>query len=88
MHQIEDNGIAADQLGAVAWRKSRASNPSGECIEVAALDTGAVAVRNSRFPEGPALVFSVAEMTSFLADIKGGAYDDLLGPDDVADRTS
>ena len=29
-------------------------------------------------------MFSVAEMTAFLADIKRGEYDDLLGADDVA----
>ena len=53
MQEFEDNGIPADQLGAVEWRKSRASNPSGDCIEVAALDSGAIAVRNSRDPHGP-----------------------------------
>ena len=61
MHQIEGNGIPADRLGAVAWRKSLASNPSGDCIEVAALDSGAVAVRNSRDPHGPALVYTRAQ---------------------------
>ncbi len=44
------NGMSAADLGAVEWRKSRASNPSGNCVEVAALADGAVAVRNSRAP--------------------------------------
>ncbi len=77
MHQIEDNGIAADRLGAVAWRKSRASNPSGDCIEVAALDSGAVAVRNSRDPHGPALVYTRAEIDAFIKGAKDGEFDDL-----------
>jgi hypothetical protein len=76
MH-IEDNGIAADLLGPVAWRKSRASNPSGDCIEVAALDSGAVAVRNSRDPHGPALVYTRAEIAAFLQGAKDGEFDDL-----------
>jgi hypothetical protein len=77
MHQIEDNGIAAGQLGVVAWRKSSASNPSGDCIEVAALDSGAVAVRNSRDPHGPALVYTRAEIAAFVKGAKDGEFDDL-----------
>ncbi|MHA6626146.1 DUF397 domain-containing protein [Pseudonocardia sichuanensis] len=79
MQHIEDNGIAADELGAVTWRKSRASNPSGDCIEVAALASGAVAVRNSRDPHGPALVYTRAEIAAFLRGAKDGEFDDLAG---------
>jgi hypothetical protein len=79
MQHIEDNGIAADELGAVRWRKSRASNPSGDCIEVAALASGAVAMRNSRDPHGPALVYTRAEIAAFLRGAKDGEFDDLAG---------
>jgi hypothetical protein len=78
MREIEDNGILADQLGAVEWRKSRASNPSGDCIEVAALDSGAIAVRNSRDPHGPALVYTRAEIDAFIKGAKDGEFDDLI----------
>jgi Domain of unknown function (DUF397) len=76
---VEDNGIPADQLGSVAWRKSRASNPSGDCIEVAALPSGAIAMRNSRDPHGPALVYTRAEIAAFLQGAKNGEFDDLAG---------
>ena len=39
---------------APTWRKSTVSNPSGNCVELAVLADGGVAVRNSRFPDGPA----------------------------------
>lgn len=70
------NGIPADQL-AVNWRKSRSSNPSGSCVEMAGLSDGGVAVRNSRDPFGPALVYTRAEMAAFLIGAKNGEFDDL-----------
>jgi hypothetical protein len=71
------NGVSAAELGGVQWRKSRESNPSGNCVEVAELPDGAVAVRNSRYPQGPALVYTRAEVAAFLAGVRNGEFDDL-----------
>jgi hypothetical protein len=71
------NGMPAQELDAVQWRKSTASNPSGNCVEVAVLPDGGVAVRNSRYPAGPALVYTSAEMAAFVAGVKNGEFDDL-----------
>jgi hypothetical protein len=70
------NGTPADRIAAT-WRKSSASNPSGSCVEVAALTGGEIAVRNSRFPDGPALIYLQAEMAAFVAGAKNGEFDDL-----------
>lgn len=69
---------SADSLGPLAWRKSRASNPNGDCVELAGLDGGEVAVRNSRDPRGPALIFTRAEITAFLRGAKDEEFDDLI----------
>jgi hypothetical protein len=71
------NGVTASELGSVHWRKSSASNPSGNCIEVAALPHGDVAMRNSRHPAGAALVYTRAEIAAFLAGVRNGEFDDL-----------
>jgi hypothetical protein len=72
-----ENGAPADQLGVARWRKSGASNPSGNCVEVAALAGGDIAVRNSRHPSGPALVYTRAEIAAFIAGIRNGEFVDL-----------
>ncbi len=72
-----DNGIPADHLPGARWRKSRVSNPSGSCVEIAELPGGAVAVRNSRHPSGPALIYTRAEVAAFLIGVKSGEFDDL-----------
>jgi hypothetical protein len=71
------NGMLAGELGPVEWRKSSASNPSGNCVEVTALADGGVAMRNSRDPDGPALVYTRSEMAAFLAGVRNGEFDDL-----------
>ncbi|GII90067.1 DUF397 domain-containing protein [Sinosporangium siamense] len=72
------NGMPASDLTNVAWRKSRRSNSQGNCVEVAELADGSVAVRNSRFPDGPALIYTRAEMRALVLGVKDGDFDGLL----------
>ena len=71
------NGMPATELTDVTWQKSRHSNPNGACVEVAHLPGGSIAVRNSRFPSGPALIYTPAEIAAFLAGAKDGEFDHL-----------
>ncbi len=72
------NGISAAQLPDAAWRKSRYSGAMGNCVELAHLGGGEIAMRNSRDPRGPALVYTRAEIEAFLAGAKDGEFDDML----------
>lgn len=69
------NGVAADSISGVAWRKASASDSYEACVEVARLVDGEVALRNSRFPTGPALVFTQPEMVAFLDGARKGEFD-------------
>jgi hypothetical protein len=61
-------------LDAVPWRTSTRSGPDGNCVEVAKLDD-AVAVRDSKRPTGPALMFTPAEWEAFISGVKEGEFD-------------
>jgi hypothetical protein len=75
---LVNSGMPAGQLPSARWRKSSASNPSGSCVEIAQLPGGAVAIRNSRDADGPALIYPRAEMAAFLRAIKNGEFDGLM----------
>jgi hypothetical protein len=77
MHQTS-NGVPAGQLPAVTWRKSRRSNPSGNCVEMAQLPGGEIAVRNSRDPHGPTLIYTSGEIAVFILGVRDGDFDNLI----------
>jgi hypothetical protein len=73
------NGISADEITGVTWRKSQRSNSQGNCVEIAELVDGSVAMRNSRHPHGPALVYTRAEIEAMILGAKDGDFDYLIG---------
>jgi len=72
------NGVPATQLEGAAWVKSRRSGSQGNCVEIAELPGDAVAVRNSRHPDGPALVYTRAEIEALILGAKDGDFDHLV----------
>jgi hypothetical protein len=72
------SGVSVAGVPEASWRKSRHSGAIGNCVELARLHGGEIAVRHSRHPEGPALVYSRAEMAAFIAGAKDGEFDDFL----------
>jgi hypothetical protein len=68
------NGVSATSLTAAVWRKSSRSGAIGNCVELAPLPGAEMAVRNSRDPRGPALIYSGVDMGGFLAGVKAGEF--------------
>lgn len=73
------SGMPASDLPPLKWQKSGRSNPTGNCVEMAELPGGGgIAMRNSRDPDGPALIYTVDEIAAFLAGARDGDFDNLV----------
>jgi hypothetical protein len=65
-----------DDLSGLTWRKSsRSGGQGGNCVEVATLADGGTAVRDSKDPDGPKLLFTASEWDAFLGGAKDGEFD-------------
>jgi len=66
--------VSRNDLSGAVWCKSSRSNAQANCVEVAFLDRGTVAVRDSKDPAGAALVFSTGEWVAFTSGVQDGAF--------------
>lgn len=57
------------------WFKSSRSPTQDNCVEAAHLPEGAVGVRDSKNPAGPALVFDGTSWDAFISGVRAGAFD-------------
>ncbi|MFF9346627.1 DUF397 domain-containing protein [Streptomyces sp. NPDC014734] len=72
------NGVSANLITGVTWVKSSLSDGiGGNCVEIARLAEGHVALRNSRDTCGPALVYNSGEWEAFLQGAKDGEFDSM-----------
>ena len=82
------NGMSATDLSGAMWRKSSISNSQGACVELAEVGLDELAVRNSRNPEGPALIYTRAEIAALIEGVKMGALASRAQQADVAERVA
>jgi Domain of unknown function (DUF397) len=68
--------MTLNHLHDLTWRKSSYSNGQANCVEIANAWPD-VAVRDSKDPDGPALVYTRAAMAAFVAGVKSGEFSDL-----------
>jgi len=68
---VRGSAPRGSDLQGAGWRKSSRSGPTGgNCVETASLPGGAVAVRDSRYPGGPALIFTAERWDAFVSGLK------------------
>jgi hypothetical protein len=67
--------VNASDLGDVTWLRSTRSGANGNCVEAARLADGRYALRDSKTPYGPVLLFSHAEWGVFVERAKDGDFD-------------
>jgi hypothetical protein len=65
------NGMPATDV-AGRWIKSGRSGAQGNCVELAFVDVSRVVVRDSKEPDGSALVFEAAQFEAFVRWVKHG----------------
>ncbi len=62
-------------LTTAKWCKSSYSNANGgQCVEVARNLPGVVAVRDSKDPDGPKLIFGLDQWLAFTGGVKAGEF--------------
>jgi uncharacterized protein DUF397 len=73
------NGMPAGELGELDWRLAVGRGGSaGSGVELAKLPDGQIAVRNSADPDGPALIYTRAEIEALIGGAQDGDFDALL----------
>lgn len=66
--------IESASAAGLDWVKSSFSGTNSNCVEVAALPDDARALRDSKNPDGPALVFTSAEFRAFMTAVIAGEF--------------
>ncbi|GIF11565.1 DUF397 domain-containing protein [Actinoplanes teichomyceticus] len=72
--EIEVKGLRVDLSDAQWFKSTRSGADSDNCVEVAFVGE-AIAVRDSKSPSGPALIFTAAEWDAFVGGAKDGEFD-------------
>jgi len=75
--KMEKITLNAEELIGLSWIKANFSNHNGACVELAATPDK-VAIRDSKDPGGPILVYTPIEFRAFLDGARNGEFDSLL----------
>ncbi|MEU3879787.1 DUF397 domain-containing protein [Streptomyces californicus] len=71
------NGMAAGRLLGARWVKATASDGRDDCVELAQIGES-IAMRNSRHPDGPALIFTKSELAAFVDGSSKGEFNVMI----------
>ena len=71
--------LSEAERGALLWSKAHRSTANGSCVEIAST-VGKIAMRDSKDPDGPILVYTPAEFSAFLEGARNGEFDHFVHP--------
>ncbi|MQA24457.1 MAG: DUF397 domain-containing protein [Micromonosporaceae bacterium] len=77
MTSTASDGVSRDDLAGVRWHvSSRSTSGGSNCVEAGPLSdgTGRVAVRHSKHPDGPCVIYTPTEWAAFVAGVKDGEF--------------
>lgn len=66
--------LSDEERANLIWVKAEYSGANGQCVEIAST-AGKVAIRDSKDPGGPILVYTPAEFKAFLHGARNGEFD-------------
>jgi hypothetical protein len=66
--------LSEEERTGLAWLKAQSSSHNGQCVEIAST-AGKIAIRDSKDPDGPILVYTPAEFRAFLDGARHGEFD-------------
>jgi hypothetical protein len=69
--------LTDEEIAGLSWSKAQISNINGACVEIASTP-GKIAIRDSKDPGGPLLVYTPIEFRAFLDGARNGEFDSLL----------
>ena len=69
--------LSAPERQGLDWLKARSSTANGQCVEIASA-AGNIAIRDSKDPDGPILMYTCGEFRAFLDGARNGEFDALL----------
>jgi hypothetical protein len=72
------NGMPAGELPGLQWRLAGGTPDNDGGVELARLPDGQIAVRNAADPDGPALIYTRAEIEALIGGAQDGDFDALL----------
>lgn len=71
---VDPENVTASMAARMSWRRSSRCSTNA-CVEVASLQDGGVAVRDSKQPiSASVLVFTTQEWDAFIAGVKAGEF--------------
>lgn len=68
--------LSESERSELTWLKAQRSTHNGQCVEIASA-AGKIAIRDSKDPDGPVLVYTPAEFSAFLEGARNGEFDRL-----------